>query len=692
MPSRTLKFTKIPWTGGINTSVDQGVVSDNDLTVADNVVFSSTSARVKREGNERFDALSDLPALVSRASAGTTRTLVFASELQSTTPDIHRLNLGERIDVDFGITAYDGTYAVTSITSATITYTAVGSLTETTTAVSSTATVSRRPYIDAHDFWYANTSGNKLRLVCAFTDQGKLFKFDSSGRRIEIVPKSKTFTTVDQSAETATITGHGFSTGQRIYLTTTGTLPSPLVVDTAYYLISVDANTVKFADSLAHALAGTPVVNLASAGSGTHTITIRRRDLPSGSGTLTRAQSIVFNNKLIIVMSGTGNYPIIFDPQTDEDEYYDLAVQAPDCDMISEHLSRLWTNDKVDRDLLHLCSTFDHTEWLGIGDSWAIPLTPGDGDSVGISAIFPTFKDALYVTKKSKTYRITGTAPEDFDTKAITSGLGSEGPRAVATVDLSDVVYLSERGIHSLAATAAYGDLDGSYLSSKIKPTFDTWDKPDLKRISAVYIPDLNSVAFNVTEYGEDNPSSLWLYNVEIKEWYRWPSISAVSIARYLDADERVRILWATTDGKLNLTQNGEYTDYETTAIRYQVKTGQIYPDSNPESWKHFKKITLMYKPRGRYSFTLKVWVDNLPVQTFGFSQTVEGDALGTNFILGQSVLGSSGVFAPFTVDIEGHGRGIQLEIENANRDEQVELYGFSIEYEGADSSPENDS
>lgn len=690
---RAFPFLKVPWSGGINASVDPGVLPDDDLIVADNVVFSSTTTRLKREGHDAFDSTSELPVPSTRASSGTTKTIVFASALQPTSPDRHKLVLGERITVTSDAAAestYETTAEVTSLTGSTITYEGSGSATESTTAVSSTFTIKRRPYIHGRDFWYTNASGVKLRYAVAVTDQGKIFRHDTDGNRIEITPNSKTFTTVDTGTERATITGHGWSTGQLVYLTTTGSLPGGLSVNTAYYIIRIDADTVQFATSKANALAST-AINLTSSGSGTHTARIRRLDQPMGATALTRVNSVVFNNKLIIGFSGVGNYPIIFDPLVSTTEYYELAINSPDCDMLVEHLGRIFTNDKLELDFVHWCSTFDHTLWLGLGDSGGDFVSPGDGDPSGITCIFPSFKQTLFIGKKTKTYKVVGYTPEEFQFLPVSTGLGTEGSAVAAAIDLDDVIYISQRGVHSIKATDAYGDFDGAYLSQKIKPTFASWPKTQLAKINTVYIPDLSSVCFNIAEE-TSTQSAIWLFNVEKKEWYRWPNLSARAMWAYLDGDNKTRLMYSNGDGNLRLAQNGVFTDPGNVAIRYRIKTGQIYPDENPQTWKHFKKLSLLYKPRGRYSFTLKVWIDNLPIQTYSFSQGIEGDELGTAFILGQSVLGASSVFAPFTVDIEGHGRGIQFEVENDNRDEQVEIYGYSIEFEGADYNNETET
>ncbi len=76
---------------------------------------------------------------------------------------------------------------------------------------------------------------------------------------------------VSTTADTITIASHGMVTGAKIALTTAGTLPTG-VTATTYWMIKVDANTLKFASSLANAAAGT-AVDLTTPGIGTHTLT-----------------------------------------------------------------------------------------------------------------------------------------------------------------------------------------------------------------------------------------------------------------------------------------------------------------------------------------------------------------------------------------------------------------------------------
>ena len=80
------------------------------------------------------------------------------------------------------------------------------------------------------------------------------------------------FSAFSAAADTGTAAAHGLITGTVGQMTTTGALPTGLAVSTNYFIIVVDANTVKFATTLANAQAGT-AIDLTTAGTGTSTFT-----------------------------------------------------------------------------------------------------------------------------------------------------------------------------------------------------------------------------------------------------------------------------------------------------------------------------------------------------------------------------------------------------------------------------------
>lgn len=67
-------------------------------------------------------------------------------------------------------------------------------------------------------------------------------------------------------------TAHGLTNGLKVQLTTSSALPAGLSLATDYFVIVVDADNFKLANSLVNALAGTPVT-LTNSGTGNQTVT-----------------------------------------------------------------------------------------------------------------------------------------------------------------------------------------------------------------------------------------------------------------------------------------------------------------------------------------------------------------------------------------------------------------------------------
>lgn len=150
--------------------------------------------------------------------------------------------------------------------------------------------------IDAVTYTSAATVNFSMDLI----DQGSVQVV-----AVDVTPAAKTFTDTDVVllANTVTIADHGFLTGLKVVTTTSGSAPAGLSTGT-YYLIKVDKDTIKFADSLAHALAGTAVDITDAGGVGdTQTIT------PAVLGTC--AVDLYASNdgtNFVTLSVGTGNF------------------------------------------------------------------------------------------------------------------------------------------------------------------------------------------------------------------------------------------------------------------------------------------------------------------------------------------------------------------------------------------------
>lgn len=599
MPRKSAIFQLMPLTAGLNSQLPEELLPPGDLTVCDNVVFSSTGVKSKREGFSYWDSLSDIPAVTFRSSSGTTRTLVFAATLSS--GSVKKLVSGEGINVTSTLTSGDeftyyvkaagtvATITTTNVSNDTITYTATGSLSEGSTATSTLTVTRAYPYVKVGDYWRF-TGSAKAQQIFACSSQPKSFYFDSSGNRFEM----------------------------------------------------------------------------------TGSITAR-------TGTATSVSTLTFNENLVIFHSRIGNVPLKWDGSA----LSDLSATAPDASVGTVWLARIWTNDKVNPDRIHYSATGSLSDWQGVSDSGAIDINPGDGDIQGVTAIFP-FKGSLFITKGSKIYRITGDSPENFRVETVSEGIGCESANSVAAVDQDEVFYVSSKGMHSVSTTSNYGDVQASFVSAKIQPDFGSWSANRIQNMQCVYIEELSSLVYNVAEQSTSEQDNLWLYDIGVKEWYRWPEVDCQSIGKVYLSNVNTLFI-GTSDGKLIRAQNGTKIDFGTTPIRYRIRTGLMYVDQQPITVKGFKRLYLYMKPRTTYSFTARVKIDQYSEQVIGFSGSAEGDVLGTTFRLGSSILGTNVPFGPYSGNIDGYGHGIIVEIEQSGSSEDVDVLGFAIEYEVTD-------
>ena len=278
---------------------------------------------------------------------------------------------------------------------------------------------------------------------------------------------------------------------------------------------------------------------------------------------VTNASFEMINNWLIIAVDGTNN---IMKKYTGSGSVADLGGTPPEASICRLHQGRLFTNDKENVDRLHYSPVSDPETWGGAGDSGAIDIGTGDGDPVGITAIFPTFKGDLFVAKRTKLYRVSGSDPETWVVSLVSNGIGCVSHNSIVPADQDDIFFVSEKGVHTLASTDTYGDFESTFISAPIQEDFnDNWTASRRSYVKGVYYSPLNSVMFAVSNSdisGSTYNNCLYLYNIILKSWYRWTGVSCESIALFRDSDV-VRPYLGRLDGKIAQTETGN--NYDTT-------------------------------------------------------------------------------------------------------------------------------
>lgn len=101
-----------------------------------------------------------------------------------------------------------------------------------------------------------------------------------------LVPLLGTFTVTIATPAVVTLNAHALQTGDAVFLTTTGALPTGLAINTLYYAIRIDANTFNLATSRANAYAATKIATSGTQ-SGVHSLNSCAWGLGDGTTTFT---------------------------------------------------------------------------------------------------------------------------------------------------------------------------------------------------------------------------------------------------------------------------------------------------------------------------------------------------------------------------------------------------------------------
>lgn len=644
MGKRTKLLSVLPWTGGLNTSLDEGMIGSQDLVAFSNIVYGPKSSKLKRPGiNADFDD-----------QANGTDNIICGSDFwyESGTSKTHKY---------VGVTETGVMYSwTTSGTRSTITPTAAAEVWS--------AVCPAKASLGTSQYFYLNTANDAIQYYCWF---------DKSGGDADPAPAStKTGIRVDVSGDTTAT-----QVGARL-ATAIDALAGFIAVNSSGTVTITNASNGWTSDAIN--------VNVSS-----FTITTTTQGSSAAWTTPSVACMQTYNNNVLMACDGTGNNIMYWNGTNSKaldlsthPSYLAGDPRPPSASVLRPHLGRMWANDKSNKDRIHWSGTFNQCKWQGAGDSGAMDIGVGDGDPIGIVAIFPTFKGELFVAKSSKLYRISGYSPETFTVQLVSDSVGAESHNGVTSVDTEDVYWVSRRGIHSLNTTVNFGDFESKFISYKIQQDFnDNFTKSRLTSCQAAYIPDINSVAFAVTLSDSTFNNDIYLYNVQYQAWYLWPSVNCEAMFLATDSD-RKRLYFGTSLTRLSKSFAGTNYDSNTSgaavSIPYALETGMIFPQENPSAISGFKSFSLVHRPVGNQTITVNFSIDGYPSQALSFNVLGSVDLLGSTFILGVSLLGGSAQLAPHTLSVDGYGRSFKVAIAQNSIDESAEIQGFQVEYEEA--------
>lgn len=405
-----------------------------------------------------------------------------------------------------------------------------------------------------------------------------------------------------------------------------------------------------------------------------------------------------FDDLLIFSSDSTTDVPRSWDQTTAQA----LAGTPPRFAFGVAHKNRAWAAGNYSApSRLYYSANTDPEDWTGSG-SGSIDIDPNDGDMItGLAS----HKGELIVFKgpnKGSIHRITGSSPTGSDAFArinLVKGIGACWQNAIFTFG-NDLGFVSQFGsVHSLAATAAYGDFLEASLSRPINRLFifNRLNYNRLRNIGAVTDP-LNGVVYITMSIDASSTNNCCIamdYRgaPDLIRWSYIPSYDQASLGLFVDTNGVRRVLGGGNDGfvrRLNIIDRSIDTS---TALSFNVKTPHMNY-GNPMLMKTLNALAFGIAPKGAFDFTAGWTRDDNAQQTTTVTQG-GGDVLGTassnQFTLDTSTLaGSQFVDIFYDAETGGEFRSIQYQVTQSAVNEDIELHALTASITPGALSTEN--
>lgn len=414
-------------------------------------------------------------------------------------------------------------------------------------------------------------------------------------------------------------------------------------------------------------------------------------DLFTGMNATSIPQYDTFDDLLIIGSSSAADLPRSFDGTTGQL----LAGSPPNFSFSVHHKNHQFAAGVfANPSRVYFSVPLNPEDWTGVG-SGSIDVDPSDGDMVtGLIS----HKDDLWVFKgpnRGSIHRISGSALANWAKAPFVSGLPVAWIHSVFKFG-DDIGFITTNGsVHSLKATAAYGDYNQAWLSYPInKYMQENLNNSRARFFCAATDPNRGQVWIGVTPSGQTTNTRYLIMdyrflsqNETYPRWSYWDSRAFASIHLVRDIS-RPRLMAGGYDGKVYKLDQTSRTD-NGSAINMNVETPSL---TYGDEW--------LLKNLAEAGVSLNALNNNLVTFTWfldgstGGTATVTQGASGGLFDVGlfdDAVFGGQ-AFLPRFFGIENGGdfRSIAYLFSDSANDSDLEIHSFMTKVTPCGESTEN--
>ncbi len=355
------------------------------------------------------------------------------------------------------------------------------------------------------------------------------------------------------------------------------------------------------------------------------------------------------------------------------------------------HVNRLWVWGTVaNPSRITYSSSTDIEDWT-VSDSGSMDLDPEDGDII-IGAV--SYKNSLIVFKgpnKGSIHIISGTGVSTFARNVLVRGIPLQSPNAVVPVG-DDLLFMSDRGIHSLGATQQYGNFVQADLTRFLRGHFRIeMTKSLLNKVWAIDYAEKSCVLFCYAGAGSlRNDHVLALSYVRFQEegwkasvWGR----TAISAAIRIEPLTKHREVIFGSDNGFYYKQDTaarilpDGTAYAMRILTPELLLGKQDGAGTPRGDQPFniERIYLRSVGTGDWNVHVSLVRDRGPAEDYVFNQGAAGFILDTS-MLDEDVLGSSHMQISYADLPVGEARTVQFDIFQAGYAEDAHLVELGLE------------
>jgi len=414
-------------------------------------------------------------------------------------------------------------------------------------------------------------------------------------------------------------------------------------------------------------------------------------DLFTGMSSTSIPQYDTFDDLLLIGSSVAADLPRSFDGTTGQN----LIGSPPNFSFSVHHKNHqfaagVFTNPSR----LYFSVPLNPEDWTNTG-SGSIDIDPSDGDMItGLIS----HKDNLWVFKgpnRGSIHRISGSALADWAKVPFVSGLPVPWIHSIFKFG-DDIGFITTNGsVHSLKATAAYGDYNQAWLSYPInKYMQENLNNSRARFFCSATDPNRGQVWLGITPSGQTTNTRYLIMdyrflsqNETYPRWSYWDSRAFAAIHLVRDV-QRPRLMAGGYDGKVYKLDNTTRSD-SGVAINMNVETPSM---TYGDEWllKNIVDAGVSLNALNDNSLTFTWFLDG----TASGTSTVTQGATGGLFDVGlfdTAVFGGQ-AFLPRFFGIENGGdfRSIAYAFSDSVNESDLEIHNFMVKISPSGESTEN--